>query len=208
MKGTIRYSGLGVRLRARATYGGDRMTYGIAQRGADGSAERQPAPAHAKYWSAAAGATLPLYFDRASYPTARLGGWEYSNGMVADVDAIRYDAEGRIANLQTLGLPRRTPQTRWASASDVVRRLPRRRDPLGYTLWAGYDLNPKTATSATSYRLTPGSTPPVLSATTPLRSGGLPNLRRRLPLPVGLRFSATNRPGCCPGLLLVRHFEQ
>ena len=41
-----------------------RQTYGIAQRGADGKAERQPAPAHAKYWSAAAGATLPLYFDR------------------------------------------------------------------------------------------------------------------------------------------------
>ena len=36
LKGTIRYSGLGVRLEARATYGGDRMTYGIAQRGADG----------------------------------------------------------------------------------------------------------------------------------------------------------------------------
>lgn len=147
LKGTIRYSGLGVRLEARATYGGDRMTYGIAQRGADGKAERQPAPAHAKYWSAAAGATLPLYFDRGRHirQLSLSAGWEYSNGMVADVDAIRYDAEGRIANLQTLGYREGLHKLSLGIGfSDVVRAAYRDvGTPWGYTLWAGYDLNPE-----------------------------------------------------------------
>ena len=147
LKGTIRYSGLGVRLEARATYGGDRMTYGIAQRGADGKAERQPAPAHAKYWSAAAGATLPLYFDRGHHirQLSISAGWEYSNGMVADVDAIRYDAEGRIANLQTLGYREGLHKLSLGIGfSDVVRAAYRDvGTPWGYTLWAGYDLNPE-----------------------------------------------------------------
>lgn len=147
LKGTIRYSGLGVRLEARTTYGGDRMTYGIAQRGADGKAERQPAPAHAKYWSAAAGATLPLYFDRGRHirQLSLSAGWEYSNGMVADVDAIRYDAEGRIANLQTLGYREGLHKLSLGIGfSDVVRAAYRDvGTPWGYTLWAGYDLNPE-----------------------------------------------------------------
>ena len=147
LKGTIRYSGLGVRLEARATYGGDRMTYGIAQRGADGKAERQPAPAHAKYWSAAAGATLPLYFDRGHHirQLSISAGWEYSNGMVADVDAIRYDAEGRIANLQTLGYREGLHKLSLGIGfSDVVRAAYRDvGTPWGYTLWAGYALTPE-----------------------------------------------------------------
>lgn len=170
LKGTIRYSGLGVRLEARATYGGDRMTYGIAQRGADGKAERQPAPAHAKYWSAAAGATLPPISTGASYPTAlALGGLGYSDGMVADVDAIRYDAEGRIANLQTLGYREGLHKLSLGIGfSDVVRAAYRDvGTPWGYTLWAGYDLNPENRNfsdlvSAYARIYTPGS-----SATTP-----------------------------------------
>ena len=172
LKGTIRYSGLGVRLEARATYGGDRMTYGIAQRGADGKAERQPAPAHAKYWSAAAGATLPLYFDRGRHirQLSLSAGWEYSNGMVADVDAIRYDAEGRIANLQTLGYREGLHKLSLGIGfSDVVRAAYRDvGTPLGVIRSGpGTTSTPKTATSATSYRPTPGSTPPGSSATTP-----------------------------------------
>lgn len=171
LKGTIRYSGLGVRLEARATYGGDRMTYGIAQRGADGKAERQPAPAHAKYWSAAAGATLPLYFDRGRHirQLSLSAGWEYSNGMVADVDAIRYDAEGRIANLQTLGYREGLHKLSLGIGfSDVVRAAYRDVGTLGVIRSGpGTTSTPKTATSATSYRPTPGSTRPGSSATTP-----------------------------------------
>ena len=116
-------------------------------RAADGKAERQPAPAHAKYWSAAAGATLPLYFDRGHHirQLSISAGWEYSNGMVADVDAIRYDAEGRIANLQTLGYREGLHKLSLGIGfSDVVRAAYRDvGTPWGYTLWAGYDLNPE-----------------------------------------------------------------
>lgn len=132
--------------------------------------------------------------------------------MVADVDAIRYDAEGRIANLQTLGYREGLHKLSLGIGfSDVVRAAYRDvGTPWGYTLWAGYDLNPENRNfsdlvSAYARIYTPRVLPPQL----PLRSGGLPNLRRRLPLPVG---SAIPRlqidPAAAPGLLLVRHFEQ
>ena len=194
------------------------MTYGIAQRGADGKAERQPAPAHAKYWSAAAGATLPLYFDRGRHirQLSLSAGWEYSNGMVADVDAIRYDAEGRIANLQTLGYREGLHKLSLGIGfSDVVRAAYRDvGTPWGYTLWAGYDLNPENRNfsdlvSAYARIYTPDLHPRVLPPQLPLRSGSLPNFRRRLPLPVGAAIPRLQiDPAVAQGLLLVRHFEQ
>jgi len=65
--------------------------------------------------------------------------------MVADVDAIRYDAEGRIANLQTLGYREGLHKLSLGIGfSDVVRAAYRDvGTPWGYTLWAGYDLNPE-----------------------------------------------------------------
>lgn len=132
--------------------------------------------------------------------------------MVADVDAIRYDAEGRIANLQTLGYREGLHKLSLGIGfSDVVRAAYRDvGTPWGYTLWAGYDLNPRKRNfsdlvSAYARIYTPGFFRPQL----PLRSGGLPNLRRRLPLPVGAAIPRLQiDPAVAQGLLLVRHFEQ
>ena len=59
--------------------------------------------------------------------------------------AIRYDAEGRIANLQTLGYREGLHKLSLGIGfSDVVRAAYRDvGTPWGYTLWAGYDLNPE-----------------------------------------------------------------
>lgn len=146
VKGLIRYSGLGVRLEAKATYGGDRMTYSIAQRNSDGEIERQNAPSAAKYWSVGANASLPLYFDR-GYHIRQLtlsAGWDYSNGLVADMGSIRYAADGNIANLQHLGYREGVHKLSFGIGySDVVRSAYRDvGTPWGYLLWAGYDFNP------------------------------------------------------------------
>lgn len=146
IRSKFRYGGLGPILAAEASYGGRRMVYALTREQDDGSVERQPLPATARYWSAGASATLPLLFDR-GYHVRQLSlaaGWNYSNGMVADLRAVRYTPEGEIDNLQELGYRPGLHKLSFGIAfSDAVRGAFRDvATPWGYLLQAGYDLNP------------------------------------------------------------------
>lgn len=146
VRGRIRYSGLGVVLAADASYGGSRMVYSLASRHDDGTIERQPLPPAAKYWSAGASATLPLLFDRGRHvrQLSLSAGWNYSNGMVADLRRIRYTPEGAIADLSGIGYRPGLHKLSFGIAfSDAVQSAFRDvATPWGYLLQAGYDLNP------------------------------------------------------------------
>ena len=90
VKAGLRYDGWGVRLGFSASYGGNRIVYGLGAH----------APETAKYHSFDVSASLPLLFQR-GYHTRRLtlsANWNYSNGKVADLGAIRWDENGGIAN--------------------------------------------------------------------------------------------------------------
>lgn len=148
LKAGIRYSGLGVRFDADASYGGDRLIYSLRQR--DPSTDKyvdQGAPAPEKYWSVGLTATLPLYFER-GYHSRGLNlsaSWNYSNGLVADLGSIRYDPTTHaIANLKEVGYREGLHKLVFsASFSDQVRLALRDFLPRwGYTLACSYTLNP------------------------------------------------------------------
>lgn len=146
IKGEVRYTGLGVHLDLNASYGGDQMVYGVAQQLGSGEIERQPMPKRDKYWSVGADATLPLYFDR-GYHVRQLSiqaGWNYSNGLVANVGDLRYNEQGEMENLQTIGYRHGLHKLSFGIGfSDVVRSAYRDvGTPWGYLLQASYDLNP------------------------------------------------------------------
>ena len=95
VKAGLRYDGWGVRLGFSASYGGNRIVYGLGAH----------APETAKYHSFDVSASLPLLFQR-GYHTRRLtlsANWNYSNGKVADLGAIRWDENGGIANIDAIG---------------------------------------------------------------------------------------------------------
>ena len=157
--------------------------------------------------------TAPLFRPGASYPTALalggLGVFERNGGRRGCDPLRRRGTHRQPANAR---LPRRAPQTLAGHRllGRGARRLPRRRDPLGlYALGRVRPQPRKPQLQRPRIGLRPDLHPRVLPPQLPLRSGGLPNLRRRLPLPVG---SAIPRlqidPAAAPGLLLVRHFEQ
>ena len=104
----VRYFGLGVRLDLEGAYGGNQNIYSLAQIDPQtGKPEYQKRPSPDKYYSVGATATLPLVFQR-GYHTRQLSlsaGWNFSNGMVANVGRIRYDEDRHtITNLEYLSL--------------------------------------------------------------------------------------------------------
>ncbi len=149
-------------------------------------------PAPDKYYSVGLSATLPLYFQR-GYHTRQLSvsaGWNYSNGMVADLGKIEWNA--RTASPTS-------------SASVSARDCTSSRSDWGTRIRCAW----RTATSrragairlSTAYYLQPGQHPfqrPdfVLRTGIPARIRGpqlaegrrdLPDLDRRLQVPVGIR---------------------
>lgn len=106
VKAGLRYDGWGVRLAFGASYGGDRIVYGLAARDPEtGGILHQPRPAPAKYHSFDVSASLPLLFQR-GYRIRRLtlsAAWNYSNGKVADLQAIERDEAGNIVNIEAIG---------------------------------------------------------------------------------------------------------
>ena len=148
VRGRLRYTGLGVQLDAGGSYGGDRTVYALQQTDpATGTAERQPEPSRARYWSVNANAVLPLCLQR-GYHTRRLtlsAGWSYSNGLVTRLRDLSFDpATGRIANLGTVGYDRGVHKLLFGIGwSDAVRTAHRDLAPRwSYTLQADYLLNP------------------------------------------------------------------
>lgn len=141
-----RYFGLGVRFDLDAAYGGNQMFYSLGQYNEEtGKYEYQSHSAPDKYYSVGLTATLPLYFQ-CGYHTRQLSlatGWNYSNGMVANLGRIEWK-DHNITNLQHIGFHEGLHKLSFSIGfSDQVRMAHRDFAPRwGYTLSAGYTFNP------------------------------------------------------------------
>ena len=142
----VRYFGLGVRFDLDASYGGNQLFYSLGQYNEQtGKYEYQSRPAPDKYYSVGLSATLPLYFQQ-GYHTRQFSlsaGWNYSNGMVADLGKIEWD-NGGITNIQRIGFNKGLHKVSFGVGfSDQVRMAHRDIAPRwGYTLSANYTFNP------------------------------------------------------------------
>ena len=143
----MRYNGLGVRLSADFKYGGAQQVYSVAVADKNENIEEQPAPPLDRYWSLSAGASLPLLFD-CGYHVRQLSlsaVWNYSNGMIANIDRLRFDSETGVAeNLPSIGYTRGVHKLSFvAGFSDNVRMAYRDFLPRwGYAAVAEYAVNP------------------------------------------------------------------
>ena len=145
----VRYFGLGVHLDLDASYGGNQLFYSLVSydpQTGDPIYQKRPSPD--KYYSIGLAATLPLYFQR-GYHTRQLSlsaGWNYSNGMVADLGKIEWE-NGSISNIQRVGFREGLHKVSFgAGFSDQVRMAHRDIAPRwGYTLSANYTFNPENA---------------------------------------------------------------
>lgn len=144
----VRYFGLGVQFDIDGAYGGNQIVYSLKQQNPHtGKPEYQHTPATDKYYSVGITATLPLVFQR-GYHTRRLSlsaGWNFSNGMVADLGRIRYDDQTHsITNLAYIGYTHGLHKVVFAAGfSDYVRLATRDFLPrLGYAANVSYAFNP------------------------------------------------------------------
>ena len=103
-KGTLRYKGLGVNLWVNGTYGGRQQVYkAIAYDPENGKISTHD-PVVGRYYSVGVGATLPILIQR-GYHTSQFAistSWNYSNGMVANVDDLIIQG-GKVTNISTIG---------------------------------------------------------------------------------------------------------
>jgi len=141
-----RYFGLGVRFDLDATYGGNQVFYSLGQYNEQtGKYEYQKRPASDKYYSAGLTASLPLYFQ-CGYRTRQLtlsAGWNYSNGMVANLGRIEWK-DHNITNLEHVGFYEGLHKLAFSVGfTDQVRLAHRDFAPRwGYSLSVGYTFNP------------------------------------------------------------------
>ena len=141
-----RYFGLGVHFSLDAAYGGNQVFYSVGQFNAETNTyEYQKRPAADKYYSVGLSATLPLYFQ-CGYHNRQLSiaaGWNYSNGMVANLGRIEWK-DHNITNLEHIGFHEGLHKLAFSVGfSDQVRLAHRDFAPRwGYTLSAGYTFNP------------------------------------------------------------------
>ena len=141
-----RYFGLGVHFGLDATYGGNQVFYSLGQYNAEtGKYEYQKRPAPDKYYSVGLSASLPLYFQ-CGYHTRQLtlaAGWNYSNGMVANLGRIEWK-DHNITNLEHIGFHEGLHKLSFSVGfADQVRLAHRDFAPRwGYSLSAGYTFNP------------------------------------------------------------------
>ena len=141
-----RYTGLGVQFALDAAYGGNQVFYSLGQFNPETNTyEYQKRPAADKYYSVGLSATLPLYFQ-CGYHTRLLSvssGWNYSNGMVANLGRIEWK-DHNITNLEHIGFHEGLHKLSFSVGfSDQVRLAHRDFAPRwGYSLSAGYTFNP------------------------------------------------------------------
>ena len=141
-----RYNGWGVRLEVDAMYGGDQQFYALVNENpSTHQLESQQMPRPETYWSVTTSATLPLLLQR-GYHTRQLSlsaAWNYSNGMVARLEDVRWTEDG-IANLQEVGFQKGVHKLSFGVGyADQVRMALRDIAPRwGYMLTASYALNP------------------------------------------------------------------
>ncbi|MEG1644450.1 MAG: hypothetical protein RRY73_01105 [Alistipes sp.] len=138
----FRYFGLGVHFDLEGAYGGNQLIYSLRQ---GGEVQKRPDPN--KYYSIGLTATLPLLFQR-GYHTRQLNlsaGWNFSNGLVANVGSIHYDPHtNSITNLAYIGYQHGLHKIATGiSFSDYVRRSTRDLLPRwGYFTAVDYAFNP------------------------------------------------------------------
>ena len=143
----VRYFGLGVHLDLDASYGGNQLFYSLSAYDPEtGNPVYQKRPAPDKYYSVGLSATLPLYFQQ-GYHTRQLSvstSWNYSNGMVANLDKIEWGVNGGISNIQRIGFREGLHKLSFGVGfSDQVRMSHRDIAPRwGYTLSTNYTFNP------------------------------------------------------------------
>lgn len=141
-----RYSGLGVLFGVDASYGGNQLFYSLAVRDpVSGKPVYQPQPDPERYYSVGLSATLPLYLQR-GYHTRQLSlsaGWNYSNGMVADLGRIEW-VDGGIHNFQRIGFKKGLHKLSFGVGwADQVRMAHRDLAPRwGYSLSLSYACDP------------------------------------------------------------------
>lgn len=147
-KGTLRYYGLGVNLWVNGTFGGNQPIYKIATYDPDeGKLILSPDIKRDKYYSLGAGATLPILLSN-GYHTSQLAlstSWNFSNGMVANVDKLEIE-DYKVTNIRTIGYSEGVHQLSFGVGfQDMVRKS--HRDflpPWGVVLSGSYTLNPAT----------------------------------------------------------------
>ena len=151
----LRNSSLGVQLGLDATYGGAQQVYSVGYYDAEKEANvYQPLPNVEEGYSVTASATLPLLFDRGrALRQLSFGvGWSYTNGQVADLDALQWSGS-EIANIGAVGynkgLHKLALSVAFVDQLKLAHRdfLPR----LGYRLQMGYSLNPTNADFASTF---------------------------------------------------------
>lgn len=142
----VRYFGLGVHFDLDAAYGGNQVFYSLGQYNeTTGKYEYQERPSPDKYYSVGLTASLPLYFQR-GYHTRQLtvsSGWNFSNGMVADLKEIVWNGTS-ISNIKHIGYRKGLHKLSFGVGySDMVRMAHRDFAPRwGYTVSANYTFNP------------------------------------------------------------------
>lgn len=145
----VRYLGLGPTIHIDGAWGGNQLIYSLMQYNPETEApEYQKSPSPDRYYSLGASVTLPLYFQR-GYHTRQLtfsAGWNYSNGLVANLGQIRYDEQTHsITNIENIGFRKGLHKISFgAGFSNVVRTAPREFAPRwGYLFQADYAFNPE-----------------------------------------------------------------
>ncbi len=142
----VRNNSLGIRLALDAAYGGYQQVYSVGYYDKDTEKYHyQSVPYPDDYYSISASATLPLLFDRGrSVRQLSLGvGWNYSNGLVADFDAVKWEGS-KISNLDQLGYKKGLHKLSFSiSFSEQLKLAHRDFLPrLGYQVAVGHTTNP------------------------------------------------------------------
>lgn len=144
-KAGLRYFGLGVVFEGRFSCGGDRVVLRLAD-GKPGEGQAQPLPPAAKRHAFDLTATLPLLFERGAWihRLSLSAGWNYANTMVADLDGIRWDGEGAIANIGDIGYRKGLHKLSFGVGFSTQTRMAFRdlRPRWGWSLRASYAVNP------------------------------------------------------------------
>ena len=144
----FRYFGLGPTIELSGSYGGTQSIYSLAQfNPVTEKIESQAIPTLDRYYSLSAGILFPFHFAR-GYHTRQLSlsaMWNYSNGLVANLEEIRYNhITGTISNIGYIGYREGLHKLQFGIGyADQVRTSPREFAPRwGYVLHADYALNP------------------------------------------------------------------
>ena len=146
VKAALRYYGLGPTISLSTTYGGRQNIYPIyVYNPQTHSIELPEAISRGKFYAIGLDVQFPLLFQR-GYHTRYLiaaAGWEYSNGLVANIGKLSFD-DGGISNVATIGYTRGIHLTSFSLGfQDFVRSAHRDfTPPWGVVATATYAMNP------------------------------------------------------------------